>query len=142
MNIKEYRELFPTAKAVTPAKKKKLANKAKADADKAKEAAATKRFILLCERFNIPTPQTQVRLVKGRKLTWDFYWDHNGVRLSLELQGAIFVRGGHSTGTGLQRDYEKVNLCVANGIYPMLCSYKMLFSVGTINAIKKALKIS
>lgn len=49
--------------------------------------------------------------IPGRKFRFDFAC-HN---LLIEVQGGIWVRGGHSTGTGISRDCEKLNLAVLEG---------------------------
>lgn len=41
-------------------------------------------------------------------------------RITVEIQGAIFGRGKHNTGAGLQRDFRKVNLAVVNGWRPLV----------------------
>lgn len=147
MNIKEFKELFPIAKV---AKKKKLPNdeyKAqvaarKRAAWKAKEDDMKRRFAELCRLNGIPEPKTEVCILQGSKLRWDFYFDHNGQRLAIELQGGIFVRSAHSTGVGLQRDYDKLNACIAYGVPCMMCSYQSLLKKITIKQIKQVLKIS
>jgi very-short-patch-repair endonuclease len=36
-------------------------------------------------------------------------------RLAVEIEGAVFVRGGHSSGSGITRDCEKYNLATESG---------------------------
>lgn len=52
----------------------------------------------------------------GRQFRFDFAWpDSDGGKISLEIQGGIFTKGAHSTGTGLTRDFIKGNLAAALG---------------------------
>jgi hypothetical protein len=50
--------------------------------------------------------------IPGRKFRWDYYIKPN---LLIELQGGIWQMGGHSTGVGITRDCEKMNLAVLHG---------------------------
>ena len=63
--------------------------------------------------IRLPAPEREFKAVEGRKFKWDFAWpDHS---LLLEIQGQIWRKGGHTTGTGILRDMEKLNLAVLNG---------------------------
>lgn len=72
----------------------------------------------------------EFQAIPGRRFRWDFYFPSDSWMIGLpsspillEVQGAIFVRGGHSTGTGIMRDHEKNNLAVVNG-------YRVLYANG------------
>lgn len=74
--------------------------------------------------------EREFRAVTGRKSRWDFYFPKDSwmvglpsTPILLEVQGAIFVKGAHSTGTGIMRDHEKNNLAVVNG-------YRVLYANG------------
>jgi hypothetical protein len=58
-------------------------------------------------------PVRQHRFHPTRKWTWDFCWPELGV--ALEIEGAIFVKGGHSSGVGIVRDCDKQNAAMALG---------------------------
>ena len=63
--------------------------------------------VLLCRWHRLPAPEMEVSgLVPGRRFRVDYCW--RAARLVLEQNGAIWCggRGGHSSGTGLLRDYE------------------------------------
>lgn len=51
--------------------------------------------------------------IPGRRFRWDFAWPQH--RLLVEINGGTFTRGGHSTGLGIRRDYEKNNLAQLAG---------------------------
>ena len=60
------------------------------------------------------TPEdTEFFAIPGRRFRWDFAWPSK--KLLVEVQGAIWVKGGHSTGTGITRDAEKLNLATLAG---------------------------
>jgi hypothetical protein len=56
----------------------------------------------------LPQPEREYKAIKGRKFRWDFAWPAFG--LLAEIQGATWTKGAHSTGRGIQRDMEKLNL--------------------------------
>lgn len=56
---------------------------------------------------------TEARIISGRRFRFDYV--HYKSRVAIEVNGGTFIRSGHSTGKGIQRDYEKNNLAVANG---------------------------
>ena len=49
------------------------------------------------------------QFIPPRRFRFDFA--HLPTRTAIELQGGIWVKSGHNTGTGLLRDYEKLNPC-------------------------------
>ncbi|MGL5807005.1 MAG: hypothetical protein ACRC11_16450 [Xenococcaceae cyanobacterium] len=57
--------------------------------------------------------ETEVLLIPGRKFRFDYA--HIEAKVAIELNGQIWRLGAHSSGTGLQRDYEKLNLAQALG---------------------------
>lgn len=61
----------------------------------------------------LPDPVREFACIPGRKFRFDFAWPKHG--LLLEVQGGTFSTGAHSTGTGISRDCEKLNLAVIAG---------------------------
>ena len=80
----------------------------------------------------------EVRVCKERKFRLDFVIDrtgHGGPLLAVEVQGSLWVKGGHNTGTGLQRDFDK-------GYYALLNGYKLLYvSPADIKSLKALARI-
>lgn len=61
----------------------------------------------------LPAPKREYRAVPGRRYRWDLAWpDH---MLLVEVQGGIWGKGGHSSGTGIERDTEKLALAILRG---------------------------
>ena len=55
-------------------------------------------------------PQTEFAAIPGRRYRFDFAWGHPGLGnrgLLVEVQGATWIKGAHSTGQGINRDCEK-----------------------------------
>ena len=57
----------------------------------------------------------EYQAIPGRKFRFDFAFVEQGQNLLIELNGGTFTHGGHSTGLGIKRDYEKSNLAVKYG---------------------------
>jgi hypothetical protein len=55
--------------------------------------------------------EREIELIAGRKWRVDFLIGN----LVIEVNGSIWKKGAHSTGTGLERDYSKVNALVLAG---------------------------
>lgn len=61
----------------------------------------------------LPEPEREYCAIPGRKYRWDFAFV--GQKVLVEVQGGIWIKGGHSTGTGILRDCEKLCLAESNG---------------------------
>ena len=55
----------------------------------------------------------EAKIIPGRRYRFDYA--HLQSRIAIELNGQIWKKGGHNSGAGLLRDYEKINLAAANG---------------------------
>lgn len=85
---------------------------AKAEA-RAKREALEKAFAAQCRAAGLH-PAEQVKL-PGLNYRWDFGFLEPEPPVLIEIQGGIWQRGGHNTGTGLTRDYKKNNAAVLAG---------------------------
>ena len=54
----------------------------------------------------------EYQAIEGRRFRWDFAFVKD--RLLIEVQGGVWVKGGHSTGVGITRDNEKFSLASVN----------------------------
>ena len=54
----------------------------------------------------------EYQAIEGRRFKWDFAFVKD--RLLVEVQGAVWVKGGHSTGVGITRDCEKFSIAAVN----------------------------
>lgn len=99
-------------------------------------------FLAQLKSHGIPAPETEVVFIPPRKFRADYIWrkDWPGVpRLIVEKNGGIWKKGGHSSGTGLLRDYEKSNAAQLAGYIYLTFTPKQLNSGAAIPAIKEAL---
>lgn len=60
-----------------------------------------------------PWPEREYRFHPTRKWRFDFAW--HDLRVAVEIDGAVFSSGRHSTGIGIHNDMDKHNAAVAGG---------------------------
>lgn len=77
-----------------------------------KQSAPEAEFLLHC-RANKLKPKTEFRFNPSRKWRLDFAFPDQ--KLGIEINGGIWRVSGHTTGTGLTRDYEKGNSAILLG---------------------------
>ena len=78
--------------------------------------------------------RSQVMAIDGRKFVWDFQVDN----ILIEIQGGIFMaKGGHNTGKGISRDYEKANLATLHGFKTLFFTSEMVNSGEAVSMVEK-----
>ena len=77
----------------------------------------------------------EVALIPGKKWRVDFLIG----KLVVEVLGAIWKKGAHSTGTGLERDYRKINALVLAGYSVLQFSTAMVKSSEAIGTIMQVI---
>ena len=85
----------------------------------------------------LPKPEREVSPIEGRKFRFDFGWKDR--RVLVEVQGGIWVKSGHSSGTGIERDMEKGNLAQLDGWVVLHVGKKHIESGEALDWIKRAL---
>ena len=73
--------------------------------------------LLLLNRLiaaGLPVGEPGQQIIPGRKFEFDRVW-REPYRICVEVQGATFVKGGHSSGRGIERDCEKACLAAIHG---------------------------
>jgi hypothetical protein len=100
-------------------------------------------FLQLLKNEHIPPPKLEHVFCKERKFAADYFWDINGVKLMLELQGGVdgVKISGHTSILGIKRDREKLNLASSHHIFTMQVSYRELTLPATIKQIKQILRL-
>ena len=87
--------------------------------------------------------EREVKLIPGRKWSWDFVVSKpyaSGVSgFAIEIQGGTWRRGGHSTGSGIARDCEKANAAALRGYRTLFFTTEMVMDGTAINTIREAL---
>jgi very-short-patch-repair endonuclease len=64
-------------------------------------------------RSGLPQPMREFRFAPPRLYRFDFCWVATGI--ALEVEGAIWARGRHTTGAGFADDADKYNLATLAG---------------------------
>ena len=107
-------------------------------------------FLALLEEHGLPAPQTEYLFAaeNGRKWRADYCWlvHHTGTVLGgraefkgliVEKNGGIWRKGGHSSGRGLLRDYEKANAAQLQGFLYLQFTPQQLMLQSTIVTLKR-----
>lgn len=143
------KRLPPSEKKPLTAPQKQLREakrKAKAEAERANQL----RFSEHCVNNGLPKPWPEYKFAagdKGRQWRIDFYFEHNGAKVALEVEGGVYKdKGGkhrtfgrHTTGDGYVKDMEKYNAMMEYGIKLHRVIPSMLYKDGTIDYLKKLL---
>jgi anti-sigma factor RsiW len=104
-------------------------------APKAKDKTAL-LFARLCEVSGLPAPIPEYRFHATRKWRIDYYFERNGKRVALEVEGGVWTGGRHTTGKGFMGDMEKYNAISTAGIVLLRTTPDRLMTIETINLIK------
>lgn len=96
-------------------------------------------FRQVCRTFRLPEPQPEYCFHAERKWRIDFYFEANGRRLALEVEGGVFTGGRHTRGAGFVADIEKYNELSAAGIFLVRVTPDGLMKVETMELVKRVL---
>lgn len=82
---------------------------------KAHGVASQLELLLLnrLQQAGLPVGEGGQAIIPGRRFEFDRVWREQ--RVCVEVQGATFVKGGHSSGVGIARDCEKACLAAIHG---------------------------
>ena len=80
----------------------------------------------------------EYQAIPGRRFRFDFCWQKE--RLLVEINGGTYSKGAHSTGTGINRDYEKSNLAVVNGWRVLSFDTKQVKSGAALEVVEQILR--
>jgi very-short-patch-repair endonuclease len=81
-------------------------------------------FDLLVRVNRWPVPEREYRFMPNRRFRFDRAWP--SIKLAVELEGGIWIRGRHTRPAGYEADCEKYNLAVCNGWRVLRFTGKML----------------
>lgn len=87
----------------------------------------------------LPRPLPEYRFDPSRKWRFDYAWPKD--RVALEVDGAVWVQGRHTRGSGYVKDMEKFNAAAALGWQVLKVQPKELLTMKTIELIRKTLAI-
>ena len=89
--------------------------------------------------MNITEPEREYVFHPNRRWRFDFAWP--GKRVYLEVDGGIWIVGGHSRGAQMKKDWEKRNCATALGWRGLWCEPKDLCTDDMSNTILDALAV-
>ena len=95
-------------------------------------------FAFQAAAAGLPAFEREACVIPGRKFRFDFCFTEQ--RLLIEVNGGTFTQGGHSTGLGIRRDYEKGNLAQLAGWRVLMFDGKAVRSGEAIEVVRKALE--
>lgn len=86
----------------------------------------------------LPEPEQEFKFAPNRRYRFDLAWP--ACSLALEISGGTWGVGGHSTGQGIQRDYEKLNLAVVLGWRVLQADATMVRDGRALRWVERALE--
>jgi len=86
----------------------------------------------------LPEPVLQYRAIPGRRWRWDFAWPDR--KLLVEVQGGLWIKSAHTTGTGIGRDIEKHNATVLAGWRVLFVTAHMIEDGRALEVIEAILR--
>lgn len=78
-------------------------------------------------------------MAKGRKWRIDWYFEGNGRRVALEVEGGVWTGGRHTTGKGFTGDMEKYNAMSCMGILLLRTTPDQLLTMQTVENLRAAI---
>ena len=73
----------------------------------------TLAFDRQCQAFSLPPPVYEHRFHETRRWRFDWAWPER--RIAVEIDGAVWVQGRHTRGSGYVADMEKLNAAAEAG---------------------------
>ena len=99
--------------------------------------AGNRPFLALLASMGLPAPVAEHRFHPTRKWRMDYAWPTQ--RVALEVDGGLFVNGGHNRGAQMKLTMEKENAAATMGWRFLKCEPRDLCKRETLEAIKAAL---
>jgi len=116
---------------------------------KAKAAQTHVSFQNHCERVGVPKPVPEYQFAKDKKRKWriDYYFERSCVvdgypktiKIALEVEGGVYIRGRHLRPEGFLKDMEKYNALAEYGITLYRITPDQLFKYDVVHKLKKLL---
>lgn len=95
-------------------------------------------FLALLDSFGVKKPVREYRFHETRKFRFDFAWIEE--KLAVEIEGGIWINGGHNRGVGYSKDMEKYNLATLRGWKVLRFAPKDIKNENTYAMIRECLK--
>lgn len=89
------------------------------------------------QQEGLPKPQMEYRFHPTRLWRFDFAWPEQ--KIALEVEGGIWINGGHNRGSGFLKNLEKYNTAAVMGWRVVKCIPKTTLSRETFAMLKQLL---
>lgn len=89
----------------------------------------------------VPKPELEHRFHPERKWRFDFAFPRALNPVAIEVQGGIWIGGGHNRGAQMKKDWEKYNAAASLGWRILYVEPRDLCTVSTATLIKECLGI-
>ena len=96
-------------------------------------------FQLFCQSEGVPMPKREYKFHPTRNWRIDYYFEHDGKRVGLEVEGGAHSGGRHTRGAGFIADIEKYNQFTVHSIWLLRVVPDELKTMSTIRLIKQVL---
>lgn len=96
-------------------------------------------FDVQCRAVGLVAPVSEYRFHPVRR--WRFDWAWPSLKVALEVEGGVFVKGRHSRGAGMVKDMEKYNAAAALGWRLVRVTPKQVRSGEALTSIEQALSL-
>lgn len=97
-------------------------------------------FQSYCKQNGLPTPTPEHKFHPKRRWRIDWYFEANGKKLALEVEGGVWQMGRHTRGSGFVADMEKYNNLTMFGIHLLRVTPDNLLKKSTIEMLKTILE--
>lgn len=105
-----------------------------------REPVAPALFLSLCQSHGLPPPEPEFEFCPGRKWRFDWLFRKGRRKVALEVQGGLFIRGRHTQGAALLKEYEKLSEAAILGYRVVFCTPKDIESGAAFALVKRALE--
>ena len=96
-------------------------------------------FETMCRAYGLPKPVPEYQFHASRKWRTDYYFEANGVKIAVEIEGGVWTQGRHTRGKGFVADMEKYNQYAILGILLLRFTPDDLKKSATYEIIKEVL---
>lgn len=95
-------------------------------------------FAAMLKHARLPEPTREVVFHPERKWRFDYAWP--ALMIALEVEGAVWIEGRHTRGSGFLKDMEKYNAAAVLGWRVLRCTPDTLTKPATETMLRRVLK--
>ena len=94
----------------------------------------------IARQYGLPKPIAEYKFHPTRRWRVDYFFEHKGKRVALEVEGGIWGYGRHNRATGFIKDMEKYNALAVQGIFLLRVQPQDLFKVSIYEQLQQIFK--